>query len=916
MPRVPTYTQQVREAPLTGGESQVKAVPEAFGGGAAQLVQLGKGLGDLGNAVRLFNNAQAETAAKQAETAAKDVDVQFTQALSELQHHPETGYNHRQGRNAVDTYKATVEAVDKLQSKALDTLGGDPLARQLAANVLTQRKTAAVQAMSIHAATQNQRWQAETSVARAKTSLLAAADTPDDPNAFSLALNTAYEEADNLATLHGWDGATTAQKKGDFADFAYTSRYQAWADRDPVAAFGDFARNGGSMSPLARSQMRNKLFHDAAPALAEQLNAIGGVGVVQPPPAAPGTKATPPENLPRGVRNNNPGNIMRGETQWRGEVEGGDPRYASFEVPEAGIRAMAKTLETYGTKYGLTTVQGIVARWAPATENDTGAYIKTVSTALGVKPDQPLDLKNAATMAGLIKSMIKVENGQQPYSDQQIAHGISMVAAYPDRPSKGEPAAVDNPALASRPIDQVTRAAPRDSTTPTGIDLIDALPANEKLHVLQLARTQGAKDMADARELLRGREQDARAEFMAKGMASNPPVESEFIRAYGQAEGLRRHRALQEVANLGRTIQQVNTLPTRDLEQLRVQAKPAPGDGFADRQHGYELLGRAIDQVQEQRQKDPVAFAMQRGIYGIRPLAPQDLGNPQALAQKLTARASVAARIAQDYGTPVSLLSVDEAKAVSATLKAAPVEAQKAYLGAMSKGIGDLGLFKSTMQALAPDNPVLAVAGIYQARGLRMTDGRDVADLLLRGQAILSPNKKQDGKGHEGGASLIKMPEEKLMLSDFNGATGEAFRGKEQSMDLFYQASKAIYAARSAEVGDFTGVIDSKRWKAAIQLATGGIEGHNGAKIVLPYGMARDVFQDTLKQRVDALAKAMPPVGATAGDLMRLPLENVGDGRYLFRRGAGYIVDKNGQPLIVDVNAGPPRGRSASGRVQ
>ena len=38
--------------------------------------------------------------------------------------------------------------------------------------------------------------------------------------------------------------------------------------------------------------------------------------------------------------------------------------------------------------------------------------------------------------------------------------------------------------------------------------------------------------------------------------------------------------------------------------------------------------------------------------------------------------------------------------------------------------------------------------------------------------------------------------------------------------------------------------------------------------------------------------------------MVRLPLENVGDGRYLFRRGAGYLVGKDGRPVVVDLNGG------------
>lgn len=636
------------------------------------------------------------------------------------------------------------------------------------------------------------------------------------------------------------------------------------------------------MTPLEREQTRNKLFHAAAPVLADQLNAAGGAGVVpNAPPAADGTPSAP---APRGIRNNNPGNIMRTDRPWQGEVLGNDPRYASFETPEAGIRAMAKTLTTYGEKYGLNSVQGIIARWAPASENDTGAYIRTVAKQLGVDPKQPLNLKDPATMTGLVQAIIKHENGMQPYSEEQIARGVAAAGN-----ADGTPAALP-------PATPQTMAGPEART---GHQLIDALPPAQRMQIIQMARTKGAQAMAEAREQLKGRVQDAQAEYMANGSASNPPPEAEFIRAFGQVEGPKRYREFQQVATLGRQVQQVRNLPAAQIEQLLQQAKPAPGDGFAIQQHNYEVLTRAVQQVTELRQKDPIAYAAQSGMYSIKPLTSLD---PKALAGELPRRAAAAERIAQDYGTPVSLLTVPEARALAGQLKAAPVEAQKQQLGALSAAVGDVNLYKRLLQVVAPDAPVVAVAGVYQARGLRMTDGRDVADLMLRGQAILSPNRKEDGSGHQGGRSLVAMPEERLLLSDFNAAAGDAFKGKEQSADAFYQAAKAIYAARSAEEGDYSGTLDSKRWKASIRLATGGIEPHNGARIVLPYGMGYDVFQNTLKDRAAEVVKATPPLNAEVAELLRLPLENVGDGRYLFRRGAGYVVDKNGRPLTVDVN--------------
>jgi hypothetical protein len=52
--------------------------------------------------------------------------------------------------------------------------------------------------------------------------------------------------------------------------------------------------------------------------------------------------------VPRGIRLNNPGNIKEApgdKTQWQGErATDDDPVFEEFVSPEAGIRALARTL--------------------------------------------------------------------------------------------------------------------------------------------------------------------------------------------------------------------------------------------------------------------------------------------------------------------------------------------------------------------------------------------------------------------------------------------------------------------------------------------------------------------------------------------------------------------------------------------
>lgn len=127
---------------------------------------------------------------------------------------------------------------------------------------------------------------------------------------------------------------------------------------------------------------------------------------------------------PRGIRNNNPGNIVRSGVSWVGMSpdQSSDPRFIVFSAPEYGIRAMARVLRNY-IGNGYNTVQEIINRWAPPIENDTGAYVRAVAQHLGLEPNAPVDTTHIPAM---IEAIIKHENGQQPYSWETIAEGVRL----------------------------------------------------------------------------------------------------------------------------------------------------------------------------------------------------------------------------------------------------------------------------------------------------------------------------------------------------------------------------------------------------------------------------------------------------------------------------------------------------------
>ena len=134
------------------------------------------------------------------------------------------------------------------------------------------------------------------------------------------------------------------------------------------------------------------------------------------------------QQLPRGIRNNNPGNIRHG-ANWLGLNPNGrniDSAFCVFTAPVYGIRALAKVLINYKRIHGLNTVRQIVSRYAPPNENQTTAYIQSVAKQLGVYPDTVIDIEERGVLTVFIKAVIRMENGIQPYSDETIQQGIEL----------------------------------------------------------------------------------------------------------------------------------------------------------------------------------------------------------------------------------------------------------------------------------------------------------------------------------------------------------------------------------------------------------------------------------------------------------------------------------------------------------
>ena len=117
--------------------------------------------------------------------------------------------------------------------------------------------------------------------------------------------------------------------------------------------------------------------------------------------------------LPRGLRNNNPGNIRRNSDVFQGEVNPSrDKDFKQFKSMAYGYRAVFKILSNYHRVYKLTTIRKMISRWAPENENNTAAYVSLVSSYSGIGPDDLLNF-DREQMIRIVAGMSKVENGRE-----------------------------------------------------------------------------------------------------------------------------------------------------------------------------------------------------------------------------------------------------------------------------------------------------------------------------------------------------------------------------------------------------------------------------------------------------------------------------------------------------------------------
>lgn len=130
--------------------------------------------------------------------------------------------------------------------------------------------------------------------------------------------------------------------------------------------------------------------------------------------------------MTRGIANHNPMNLRDYNIPWDGRIGVDDKGFTVFKEPVYGIRAGTLDILNDFIKDKKTTTQALLSEFAPKTENPTENYVKYVAQAVGVKPDEQVNLLDKEVLCKFICAIIRFENGKNPYEIELINNAMNL----------------------------------------------------------------------------------------------------------------------------------------------------------------------------------------------------------------------------------------------------------------------------------------------------------------------------------------------------------------------------------------------------------------------------------------------------------------------------------------------------------
>ncbi|WP_286975395.1 hypothetical protein [Pseudomonas sp.] len=358
------------------------------------------------------------------------------------------------------------------------------------------------------------------------------------------------------------------------------------------------------------------------------------------------------------------------------------------------------------------------------------------------------------------------------------------------------------------------------------------------------------------------------------------PEYNERVKQMNEVQGLLRRPIGDQVRYLEEKRQQMITSGASVSEQANVTR-----------------LQTAVDQNIKMLKEQPLTFNAMRTGEDVPPLDINGIATPegqQQIGAQLADRFDTVNALRKQYGPDVARnpWRPEEAAMLKSFITQADDATKLKFLGVLSAASPSGTDYAAALKPLAADEPTTMLAGMATRQGLKGKDGTDVPEVLLAGAKVLADKS-------------TAMPSESELRVAFEEKVGGSLVSGTPQREQAFAAFKSLYAGLAGPRGirheDSNPLPDDDLVDEAIQLSTGGIGERAGAKVIKPYGMEDDAFDDIVDSQIGALAQR---TGFPLGQLEDMPLQPVPgrDGSYyLMNAGRVQIDPKTKQPMVVTV---------------
>lgn len=416
------------------------------------------------------------------------------------------------------------------------------------------------------------------------------------------------------------------------------------------------------------------------------------------------------------------------------------------------------------------------------------------------------------------------------------------------------------------------------------------------------------------------------ADHIAKasnGIAVQTPLTQGQYMAQHPLDGVDRYNNYAATLQAGELLSGMKTMPTAQAQAALEAYRPDPSKpGYAAALTRFNAVADGLRNTVASQQKDPMQYALDNKIGSAQPI---DFKTPESMGEELKKRAALAGVMKDAFRTDgTSLFTANEANMLKGGFNKATEVQTLTWLAAIRSSITDPAQYAATMQTLAKDQPVIAMAGRLLGKAGQVTAASsfmpgstdvvvsptDVARTLLKGSKLLYPNEDQSAK--DGKGKVFPMPSDKDFDTSFENYAGKVFRGDPETRHEVLQATRAYYASRMADVPDYSGAINDSKVKEAVKAVTGGIS--DTYNVIRPWGWSEDTFINGVKGKLKEIEGVEKMTGKGNDTLSSAYLLPLSDSKYVVatRNGVKLLGPTSGEPMVVDLyqrpGARPPAG--------